>query len=316
MLFILAAVLAATPPVNLIAVHGPHAEEIVKRLAALPGVTTIDASELHKYLLRTDGIFPMQDFEGFSAGPVKEWAPASADLWTKGVAHCATVVGTPPWKDLGSAMTCANRLSSYLWQQYAAQRQATRVYEIDITVEERRSKASVRGAVWELNTRDQLLFDVGGTTADLDKNLDKVLTALIDKKGKLQARNVVSELESASLGDPFSGQVVATSPVTFPKTCVALPSRLALTPAGTLTDSILARWTPAKATGPEATCRLTFNEHSESSPSGPITVVTTLLACSSTIVSSELAKVVPGTRTPVDIVSERLVQGLATKLCK
>ena len=316
MFLTLVAVLAATPSVNVIAVHGPHAEEILKRLNAIPNVITIDASALHTYLLRTDGTFPMQDFEGFSTTPVKEWSPASPDVWTKGVAHCATLVGTPPWKDLGSAMTCANRLSSYLWQQYAAQRQAARVFEIDITIEERRSKASVRGAVWEPNTRDQLLFDVGGTTAEFDKNLDKVLTALIEKRGKLQARNVVSELESSSLGDPFSGQPVATSPVTFPKTCAALPARLALTPAGTLTDSLLARWKPSKASGPEATCKLTFNEHSESSPSGPITVVTTLLACSSTIVSSELNKVVPGTRAPVDIVSERLVQGLATKLCK
>ncbi|MDP1828751.1 MAG: hypothetical protein Q8L48_36160 [Archangium sp.] len=312
---LLAAVLAAAPAVHVISVHGPKSDLVLARLKAVPGVTTIDATDLHQYLLRTEGLFPMQDFDGFSAAPVKDWAPASAEIWTKGVAHCHTLVGDPPWSAMAAALTCANRLSVYLWQQYATQRQATRVFELELSIDNRKHEARVRGAVWEPTSRDQLFFNESGPEADLEKTIEKVVNALIAKKGTLQARNVISELESAALGDPFSGQAKVTSPVALKKTCAALPARLTVTPPGVLADSLMARWAPAGATGPALACALTFNEHTEAGVGEVMTIVTTLLTCSSTIVTSELARTTAGNRSTADLASERLVQGLAMKLC-
>ena len=157
-MFALLTALLAAAPIHVIAVHGPHSEDVLKRLNAMPGVTIVDATALHTYLLRTDGLLPMQDFEGFSAAPVKEWAPASAESWKKGVTHCRTMVGEPPFKELGAALTCANRLSVYLWQQYAAQLNAARVFEIDVSIDERKGQVNIRGGVWEPTSRDQLFL--------------------------------------------------------------------------------------------------------------------------------------------------------------
>ena len=317
MLAFLATVLAAATPIHIISVHGPQSASVLEKLNALKGVTTIDATALHTYLLRTEGMFPMQDFDGFSAPPVSEWAPASADIWTRGVAHCQTLVGPPPWKQgIGGAMACANRLSVYLWQQYALQRAAARIFEIDVTTDERRGKANVRGAVWEPHSRDQLFFDELIQLKDLDKTIDRVVADLIAKKGKPQARNVISELASALVGDPFAGQAKATTPVAFKKTCAAMPTRLTVTPGGILADSLTARWNPEGAAAAPLACTVTFNEHTEAGVGEVMTLMTTLMTCSSNIVSAEFTKSAARERSLVDLVSERLVQGLATKLCK
>lgn len=315
MLTLLATILAAAP-VHVVAVHGPQSSGALTKLEAL-GATTVDATALHSYLLRTEGLFPMQDFEGFSAAPIAQWAPASADTWKQGVAHCQSVVGPPPWKaGIGGALACANRLSVYLWQQFASQQKAARVFEVDVVVDERKSKVNVRGSVWEPHSRDQLFIDETVPLAELEKTLDRVVSALIAKKGKPQARNVISELASALLGDPFAGQAKATTPVAFKKTCAALPKNLTITPRGILADSLDARWAPQGATGPAMPCTLTFNEHTEAGVGEVLTILTTLMTCSSNIVSAELARS-PSLRRPmVDLVSERLAQGLATKICK
>jgi hypothetical protein len=50
---------------------------------------------------------------------------------------------------------------------------------------------------------------------------------------------------------------------------------------------------------------------------GVMTVMTTLLTCSANVVTVELARSAGlGKRTLVDLVSEKLVQNLATKICK
>lgn len=316
MIILLATVLAAAP-VHVIAVHGPNGGGALAKLKAVADATTIDATALHTYLLRTEGMFPMQDFDGFSAAPIPEWPAAAADTWKKGVAHCQTLVGSPPWKTgIGSAMACANRLSVYLWQQFAVQQQAARIFEVDVTIDDRKGKVNVRGSVWEPSSRDQLLLDETTPVAELEKTVERVVSALIAKKGKPQARNVISELASAVLGDPFAGQTKATTPVVFKKPCAAMPRAITVTPAGILADSLTARWTPEGAAAPPMACKLTFNEHTESGMGGVITVMTTLLTCSSNIVSAEFAKSPAGPRSLVDLVSEKLVQGLATKLCK
>lgn len=316
MLFLLTTFLAAAP-VNVIAVHGPQSEKILAKLSALPGVTVIDASALHEYLLRPTGMLPMQDFEGFRAAPIKEWPAALEETWKKNVAHCHDLAGDPPFKELGAVMSCANRLSVFLWQQFAAQQKAARVFELDVTIDERKGKARVAGSVWEPSSRDQLFLDEGGTLAQLDQTMEKVINALVQKKGSTQARNVVAELASALMGDPFAKDEKISTPVTFAKTCAAMPTQLTVTPAGPLAASIVARWKPEGARAQSQPCTLNFNEHTEDNGvAGPLAVVSTLLTCSSTIVSAEVARSPYLKRSAVDLVSEKLVQGLATKLCK
>lgn len=315
MLLVLSAVLAAAP-VHVVAVHGEQRQKALARLSAVPGVTTIDASALHEYLLRPVGLLPMQDFEGFHAAPVKEWPVALESTWTKNVAHCRDLVGEPPWKELGAAMSCANRLSVFLWQQFAAHQNAARVFEVDVTIDDRKGKARVSGSTWVPSSRDQLALDEGGTLAQLEQTMEKVVGDLIEKKGAASARNVVPELASSFLGDPFAREAKVSDAVTFKKTCAALPGKLSVTPPGSLADSIVARWQPEGAKGPAAQCKLTFSEHTEEGVGAPVVVVGTLLTCSSTIVSAEVAKSPLLKRSAVDLVSEKLVLGLATKLCK
>lgn len=314
-LLLLTAVLAAAP-VHVIAVHGPQSEKALAKLTALPNVTVVDASALHEYLLRPAALLPMQDFEGFTMPPIPGWPHELDDTWKKAVAACHELAGDPPWRELGTAMACANRLSVFLWQQFAAQQKAARVFEIDVSVDERKSKARVSGTTWAPSSRDQVALDEGGTLAQLDQTTERVLTALIDKKGATSARNIVPELASSFLGDPFSRDTRVSSPVTFKKTCPALPAQLTVTPAGPLADSIVARWKPEGAKGPSLPCKLSFSEHSEEGMAGPLVVVGTLLTCSSTIVSAEVAKSPLLERSGADLVSEKLVLGLATKLCK
>lgn len=312
------ATLLAAAPIHVISIHSPKSSPALENLKTLSGVTTIDATALHTYLLRTEGMFPMQDFEGFTAAPISEWAaPASAETWKQGVAHCLSVVGPPPWKEgIGATLACANRLSVYLWQQFAAQQKATRVFEIDVFIDERKGNATVRAAVWEPNSRDQLYFDQLGKLTDLDKIVERVVSDLLAKKGKSQARNVISELASALVGDPFTGQAAATTPIAYKKTCAAMPTSLSFTPKGILADSLVARWKPEGAKAAPMDCTLTFNEHTEAGVGEVMTLMTTLMTCSSNIVSAEFAKTPAPKRALVDLVSERLLQGLATKLCK
>jgi len=47
-----------------------------------------------------------------------------------------------------------------------------------------------------------------------------------------------------------------------------------------------------------------------------LTIMTTLMTCSSNIMAAEFAKSARGRSSLVDLVSERLLQGPSTKLCK
>ena len=317
MLLLTALVLAASTPVHVIAVHGPKTETALAKLMGT-SAGALNATELHSYLLRPTSMMSMQDFEGFTAAPIAQWPADSAELWKQSVAHCSSIVGSPPWppSKLPSAMACGTRLSTYLWQQFASLQKAARVFELDVTVDDRRGKVEVRGSVWEPSSRDVLSFDEFGPVAQQDALIEQVVSSLIAKKGKPQARNVVSELASAVIGDPFAGQAVANSAVELPKTCAAMPKSISFTQKGILADSLVARWKPAEAKGEPLACTLNFNEHTESGMGGVMTVMTTLLTCSANVVTVELARSAAGKRSLVDLVSEKLVQNLATKICK
>jgi hypothetical protein len=58
-------------------------------------------------------------------------------------------------RQFGAALACANRLSVYLWQQYAAQQKANRVFEIDVTIDD--PKAYTRP--WTVRVNQRLLAD-------------------------------------------------------------------------------------------------------------------------------------------------------------
>lgn len=318
-MILVASLLLAASPVHVVAVHGPKTEATLARLVKTSS-GAIDASELHAYLLRPPSTALMQEFEGFSAAPIPQWPSTAADVWTLGMAHCHSVAGPPPWSPSkqSTAMACGTRLATYLWQQYATLQRASRVFEIDVVVDERRGKVEVRGSMWEPTSRDVLYFEEYGPVAKQDALLEQIVSALIANQGKTRARNVVSELASAVLGDPFAGQAVASSPVDLAKTCAALPRRLTFTQKGILVDSLTARWKPADAKGESLPCTLNYNEHTESGGSQVNTIMTTLMTCSSYVVTAELARDAGAAqkRALVDLVSEKLVQNLATKLCK
>lgn len=318
-MLLFASLVLAAAPVHVIAVHGPKTEATLARLMATSSAA-LDASELHEYLLRPPATVLMQDFDGFSAAPLPQWPTAAAEVWTQGMAYCRAVAGPPPWPPSGqsTAMACGTRLSTYLWQQFASLQKASRVFEVDVVIDERRGKVEVRGSVWEPRSRDVLYFEEYGPVAKQDALLEQIVSALIAKQGKPKARNVVSELASAKLGDPFAGQAVATTAIELKKSCAALPKSLMFAQKSILADSLAARWKPADAKGDALPCTLNYNEHTESGGSQVNTVMTTLMTCSANVVTVELARDAGATqnRTLVDVVSERLVQNLATKLCK
>lgn len=321
MVILSAVMVLAASPVHVVAVHASDRETGLV-LKALSGKgTTIDATPLHAYLLRPKVIIPMQDFDGFTAGPAQGWPRAASDVWKKAVAHCLTVVGPPPWSrtSVPTAVSCANRLSEFLWQRYAAEVKAARVFVIDVAVDEKNNLSSVTGLVWEPSVENQLALEERGAAGDAKALIDKVTKALLGKQGLLTPRLVISEFGSGPAGspDPFHREPKVTTAITLKKSCAALPVKLTVTPAGPVGESFAARWAPADATGPELACALTFSEHEEPSPFGPLpamTVVTVTASCGKTSFVVEGAKA-RLREPPVDVISNKLAQGLAAKLC-
>jgi hypothetical protein len=319
MIFIPVVMVLAAAPVHVIAVHGPGAPGALRQLSAIGGVTSIDASSLHEYLLRPMSMLGMQDFDAFTAAPVQGWPPALGEVWTQGLAHCRALSGAPPWKDtIGAAVACANRLSVYLWQQYVAQQHAARVFEIDLEVNSKKNESSARGISWEPAAGDQLVAAASGTAGEAEKLTTRVVAELIENKGLRKARTVIAELAPATAADPFSSSPKVSDPVVFKKTCAAMPAHLTVTPAGVTAESIAARWAPAGATGPAQPCTLAFSTHVEGGDSmlGAMTIVTAALSCGPNTVATEVAQTGLAKSTPVAVISERLTQALAAKFCR
>jgi hypothetical protein len=318
MIIFSAALLLTATPIHVVAVHGGGNEAglALKALAAT-NATTTDASSLHTYLLRPAGMLRMQDFGGFTAGPPPSWPRAASAVWTNAVAHCRTLVGPPPWKasSMPMVMSCANRLSEFLWQRYAAEVKAARVFVVEVSVEEHRNESQVTGVVWEPSAADQLTVDERGAAADVKALIGRVTKALLAKQGLSTPRSVVSEFGSGAAGtpDPFPREAKVTTAIKLMKSCAALPVKLEVTPSGALGESFAARWAPADATGPQLTCSLSFTEHPEDGPIGPMTIVTVTSTCGKTSFAVEGAK--DRGRDPVDVLSNKLAQALAAKLC-
>ncbi len=319
MVMLSAAVILAAAPVHVVAVHGRTSDAaLATKALAVANASTIDASSLHEYLLRPAGVLPMQDFGAFSAGPVQGWPPSADKVWSTSVAYCLTVAGPPPWKGaaLVPSVACANRLSEFLWQRYVAEVKAARVFVVDISVDETKNQARVTGVTWEPSAGDELVIEEQGAVGEVKTTIERVMQALVENRGLRKPRTVVSSfgMSAATKVDPFTGAAKVTTPITLKTSCAALPSRLTVTPEGPLGASFAARWAPAGATGPALACVLRFSEFQETGPIGPMTVVTVMATCGKTSFVVEGAKD-RMREAPVDIISKKLAQGLAAKLC-
>ena len=321
MIFSPVVMVLAAAPVHLVAVHGPGATLALQQLSAVPGVTTIDASSVHEYLLRPDALMGAQDFHAFSAAPITGWPPALAEVWTKGLAQCRALSGAPPWKTtMSTAIACANRLAPYLWQQYVAQQHPARVFEIDLELDVRKNQASARGINWEPAADDQVVAAATGPVEDSENLAARVVGDLIAEEGLRKPRKAVADFAPADVPDPFSASPTVSTPIDFKKTCAAMPARLSVTPAGVTAESIAARWAPPGMTGPARACTLSFSSHVESGASlgmtSPTTIVTAVLTCGPHTVATEVAPELMFPRSPVEMVSDRLPQALVAKFCQ
>lgn len=114
--------------------------------------------------------------------------------------------------------------------------------------------------------------------------------------------------------DRFAASAPATSAVGLPTSCAGLPRALRVSPASRLGESVSARWA-ASTSGSGATrnCTLEVLERQEQLKGRWVPVFVATLSCGTATVSDEAGTGVK--RSPVDVLSERLVWGLAGRLC-
>ena len=114
--------------------------------------------------------------------------------------------------------------------------------------------------------------------------------------------------------DPFAASAPATSVVSLPTSCVGLPRALRVSPASTLGESVSARWAASTSgSGASRDCTLEVLERREHLKGRRVPVFVATLSCGTATVSDEVGTGVK--RSPVDVLSERLVWGLAGRLC-
>jgi hypothetical protein len=309
--------------VDVIAVHDGEAQQATTRALSrgLGKDEVVDASALHAYLLRPAGVLPMQDFDGFSAGPALGWPTELAQTWRAGVTYCRDITGAPPWTAadpslLPSAMCCGNRLSDFLWQKYLDFIRPARVFVLEVKREP--TGIEVRGSSYEPGARVSVEVTSPSTLADLPRTLDETVAALVARRGPSVVRKVHEVLFTPLSDDPFPAAVGRREPAGELETCPALPSALSIEPQGATAEAIAGRWaTSVKSSSPAMRCFLRFSEHEEpprSSLPMDVTTVTTVLRCGNESVSVELAKGL--VRDPTSQISGRMIRKLAARLCR
>lgn len=306
-------------PIDVVVAQGAAASALRAELA---GRTLVDGAALHGYLFGDGGsvIGIGQDFQAFGAAPVSAWPRELASKWTSALAHCRDLAGPPPWKEtLPAARACGLRLSNYLWQVYLEHVGAERVFELWGAVDKKEKRAQVEGVRYAAGAAESRVLQARVAPEALGAELASVARRLVAGEGAARPRELVRELAQApALGDPFSGEAVDRSPVKLKRTCAAMPKALTITPASVVAQAVAARWS---ATGggaaDSASCTLAFTEHEENEPllGGTVRVVAAILKCGAASASTELARSPLAKISPVTVLSERLVRGLAERFC-
>lgn len=315
MLSALVVVALHAAPVDVVVVTAPDpARASLKK--ALAGRTVIDASALYAYLFAS-GPMPMQDFDAFRAAPVAGWPKPLAATWKDGLAHCRGIAGPPPWKDDEvTAFACATRLSEFLWEKYLEATKADRVILFHGGVDQKKGGLEVTWITYRPDEEDSRHRQHAGTEDEYPAVVDAAVGTLLAGDGFRARRSMVKVLFDEVHVDPFAGEAPVTKAVTLKTSCDGLPKALRVTTPGPLADSVAARWTASTAgSGSARDCGLKLTTHDERMVGSSVTVVSASLTCGDVTTTAESTTQQLGARTPVDILSARLVVHLAARLC-
>ncbi len=317
--FFLSMWLAAAPGVDVVAVRG-DARAVEWSIAAQVS-QKLDASQLHALVFQ-DGSVMGPDFEAFTAAPVAGWPESLTPAWVSGVARCRAVAGPPPWKGRAAAskaMICGSRLAGWLWERYLGSVEARRSIVVSVSTEGATATVDLR--LWEVGAPVEWVDHLTCPTKDLGAKVSARLGEVLAHQTRSERHETTTEFDAAptagaegSSGELLAGPAV-TTPVTLKQRCDALPGTLTFTTHGPTAESIAARWpAAAKGTGPARSCSLAMTQHEESGLMN-MTVVTATLTCGQTTVSTEAAKSPPG-RSGIDVLSDKVMQEFAARLCR
>jgi hypothetical protein len=264
------------------------------------------------------------DFDGFTAAPIAGWPESLKPAWVSGVAQCRAIAGPPPWKGgtaAANAMTCGMRLAGWLWEKYLGSVNAKR--SLTVTVLEEGAKTTVSFRLWEVGATIEWVDQFTCDTADLAPQVTKRLGRVVAHQTKSEPHRTTTEFTVSATPAPIAetpseliqGPAV-TTPVTLKQRCDTLPQAITFTARGPTAESITARWpAAAKGTGAPRACSLAMTQHDESVGVMNLTVVQATLTCGEASVTVEAAKSPPG-RSGIDVLSDKLMQAFAARLCR
>lgn len=312
-----ALLLAVTAQVEVYAVHATGREGAAAIEAACPSKKgCFDASVGYAYLMLSQG-FLAQDFSTFTEPPPGWWPASRAEVWNSSLAHCANLVGPPPWKEKAAmANACAQRLSSFLWNTWLTELKATKVIIVDVSKDAAKKTTHLHTEGYSFPVSEAVVGVADVPDDAVVARVRELTTAARELKGPRKPFVLVTEFIAPTNGvSPFSGEPVVKSAVAGVKSCDAAPASLLVKANGPVADSVMARWAASQpGKGPVQTCTLSETAHDESFGGSTMTVVGVVLTCDKRSVSTEIGKA-SAARAPVDAVSERLVKSLAQKFC-
>jgi len=320
-------VVLTAAPVHLFVYSGveaPNPAQLMKKYDA--DAKVINAGGIYG-LFHTGLLF--EDFDGFNRAPPKGWPEELAPAWTEAMAYCRGTLGPPPWKGSNAPLICSQRITEFLWQKYFAFTHADRVFFVNGFFDAGLDTDEVTGTTFTPGENVEHFILLKGHAKDFPGHLDQAISALMKPDllqrqprvvaAALPALNADQKAKATAPRDPFAGRKASSEPVKLAKECDAMPVSLSVTPASVVGAALESRWmASAKGRAPTASCTLDLTTHEEAmGPPLPstVTVVGATVTCGTATASAEAMQQSLG-RNPVDLMTERLLTGLAKSFCR
>lgn len=315
---LLMVIVAATPVDVVVGTGDVNGLVVTKALARVsPGAAPKDLSALFDALSPAQSLLGFSDFGNFQARPPSTWPSALSETWRSSLATCATIAGPPPWREhLLTVMGCSTRLSEYLWQRVLEDAHATRVLVVAASKDAQHDRLALKVTTYQAAGTTQVVVEYEGSSVGTQGLVEAAVKKALAGDGASQPRPLVPTLLDERKDDPFVPLPVVTTPVKLSRPCEALPRTLRLDGQGTLAQSVLARWAASvSGTAPAVDCTLTTFTHLELVEGQTLPIASVALNCAHVTMSAQVALSAVAKRSPIDMASERLVSGMASRLC-
>ncbi len=319
MFSVLIAVLAAAPVEVAVGYGEVNGEQVAQAMRkASRGAAPVDGSRTYLAVYPVGQMLGFSDFANFQAQSPRDWPGALEETWTRGMAGCRALAGPPPWREhLTTVMDCASRLTEYLWQSWLDQQKATRVLIVSASKDAEKNEVTVKATAYAPGSTSMIVAEETGNAAGLPARLDATVKKALAGEGATKHRTVMKSFQDEAQVDPFAGKEVVSTEVKVAKPCDALPSAITISPASVVGSSVVARWAASvKGQGAPVACTLVTFRHDEDLEGTLMPAASLGLTCGKVTMSAVMLLTPGNKRTPVDLFSDRLLTGMAARLCR